>query len=352
MKAKYISFIATLLLILPFQSCYIHDDHDIVDDAEGNFDMLWKICNEYYCYFDYKNIDWNSIYDEYKPRVHNGMSNYELFDVCAEMLAELKDGHVNLSYPYDASRYWKWKEDYPENYSERIVYDHYLKNDYQIKGGFVYKILPENIGYMHYDSFSSEFSENLLDYILTQFKDCKGIIFDIRNNGGGNILNVNKLACRFTEKDSVLCGYTLRKTGPGHSEFADTIPDYIKHSSTSWSDTDNQNRSVKFLKDVAVLCNRGVYSAANDFIRTMKVLDNVTVIGDRSGGGGGIPCTFDLPNGWFVRLSTTPMIDINGVHTEFGIDPSEGFKVDMSEDAHITGRDAILDKAIEFLSTK
>ena len=160
------------------------------------------------------------------------------------------------------------------------------------------------------------------------------------------------MACRFTEKDSVLCGYTLRKTGPGHSEFADTIPDYIKHSSTSGSDTDNQNRSVKFLKDVAVLCNRGVYSAANDFIRTMKVLDNVTVIGDRSGGGGGIPCTFDLPNGWCVRLSTTPMIDINGVHTEFGIDPSEGFKVDMSEDAHITGRDAILDKAIEFLSTK
>jgi hypothetical protein len=78
MKTKYISFIAALLLILPLKSCYIHDDRDIVNDAEGNFDMLWKICDEYYCYFDYKGIDWNSVYEKYKPLVNNGMSDEEL----------------------------------------------------------------------------------------------------------------------------------------------------------------------------------------------------------------------------------------------------------------------------------
>lgn len=352
MKTKYLSFVATLLFILPLQSCYINDDSDIVNDAEGNFEMLWKICDEYYCYFDYKNIDWDSIHTAYKTRVHNGMSSDELFKVCADMLAELKDGHVNLSYGYDNSKYWKWHEDYPENYSARIVHEYYLNNDYHIKGGFEYKVLPQNIGYMYYDSFSSEFSKGLLDYILTQFKDCKGVIIDIRNNGGGSISNVNKIACRFSKEDKVLCGYTLHKTGPGHSEFADTIPNYIEHESSSISDINNENNIVKFLKDVVVLSNRGVYSAANDFIRTMKVLDNVTIMGDRSGGGGGVPCNFDLPNGWVVRLSTSPMLDINGVHTEFGIDPTEGFKIDMAPDAHITGKDAILDKAIEFLSAK
>ena len=352
MKTKYISFIAMLLLILPLQSCYINDDSDIVNDAEGNFDMLWKICDEYYCYFDYKNIDWDSIYAAYKPRVNNTMSNGELFKVCADMLAELKDGHVNLYNSYDASKYWKWSEDYPENYSERIVQENYLNNDYHMKGGFVYKVLPENIGYMHYDSFSSEFSEGLLDYILTQFKDCKGVIIDIRGNGGGNINNVNKIACRFSKEDKVLCGYTLHKTGPGHNEFADTIPNYLEHEATSSEDLEGGKSIIKYLNNVAVLSNRSVYSAANDFIRTMKVLDNVTIIGDRSGGGGGIPCTFDLPNGWCVRLSTTPMLDVNGVHTEFGIDPTEGYKIDMAPDAHVTGKDAILDKAIELLSTK
>lgn len=352
MKTKYISFIATLLFILPLQSCYIHDDSDIVNDAEGNFDMLWKICDEYYCYFDYKNIDWDSIYTVYKPRVHNDMSDEELFKVCADMLAELKDGHVNFYYDYDASKYWRWFEDYPENYSSRIVHENYLNNDYHRKSGFEYKVLPENIGYMYYDSFTSEFSDALLDHILTQFKDCKGVIIDIRSNGGGNIKNVNKIACRFSKENKVLCGYTLHKTGPGHNDFTDTIPDYIEHEISSFSDVNKEENLIKFLKDVVVLSNRGVYSAANDFIRTMKVLDNVTIIGDRSGGGGGIPCNFDLPNGWYVRLSTTPMLDINGVHTEFGIDPTEGFKIDMAPDAHITGKDAILDKAIEFLSTK
>ena len=343
MKTKYRIFIAALLFILPLQSCYIYDDRDIVDNAEGNFDMLWKICDEYYCYFDYKGIDWNEVYAKYRPSVYNGMSNDALFDVCANMLAELKDGHVNLSYSYDTSRYWKWKEDSPENYNERIVHENYLKNDYYLKSGFTYKVLPENIGYMYYDSFSSEFSDGLLNYILTQFQDCKGVIIDIRNNGGGNIQNVNKIACRFIKEEKVLYGYKIHKTGPGHSEFADTIPDYL---------TRKEGEHVNFLKEVVVLTNRGVYSAANDFVRAMKVLDNVTIIGDRSGGGGGVPCNFDLPNGWYVRLSTTPMLDINKVHTEYGIDPTEGFKVDMAEDAHITGKDAILDKAIEFLYAK
>ncbi|MBR5324100.1 MAG: S41 family peptidase [Muribaculaceae bacterium] len=343
MKTKYRIFIAALLFILPLQSCYLYDDRDIVDNAEGNFDMLWKICDEYYCFFDYKGIDWNEVYAKYRPLVHNGMGNDELFDVCSNMLAELKDGHVNLSYGYGTSRYWNWKEDYPENYSERIVCENYLKNDYGLKSGFTYKVLPENIGYMYYDSFSSEFSDGLLNYILTQFKDCKGVIIDIRSNGGGNLDNVNKIACRFSKEEKVLYGYKIYKTGPGHSEFADTIPDYL---------TVKKKEVVKFLKEVVVLTNRGVYSAANDFVRAMKVLDNVTIIGDRSGGGGGVPCNFDLPNGWYVRLSTTPMLDINKVHTEYGIDPTEGFKIDMAPDAHITGKDAILDKAIELLSAK
>ena len=343
MKPKFRIFIAALLFILPLQSCYIYDDKDIVDNAEGNFDMLWKICDEYYCFFDYKGIDWNEVYAKYRPLVYNGMDNDELFDVCTKMLAELKDGHVNLSYNYDTSVYWRWSQDYPENYSERIVHENYLENEFHIKSGFVYKVLPENIGYMYYDSFSSEFTDALLDHILTQFKDCKGVIIDIRSNGGGNLDNVNKIACRFSKEEKVLCGYKIYKTGPGHSELADTIPDYI---------TVKKKEVVKFLKEVVVLTNRGVYSAANDFVRTMKVLDNVTIIGDRSGGGGGVPRNFDLPNGWYVRLSAIPMLDINKVHTEYGIDPTEGFKVDVAPDAHITGKDAILDKAIEFLSAK
>ena len=360
MKAKHLLYIAALIFVLPLQSCFINQDKEMVNDAKTNFEMLWKICDEYYCYFDYKNIDWDSIYTAYEPRVYNGMSDDELFNVLGEMLGELKDGHVNLYSDYATSRYWKWFQDYPKNYDERLILENYFHYDYYSKGGFTYQILPENIGYIHYASFVDGFDDALLDHMLTMFKDCKGLIFDIRDNGGGSKANVNKLACRFTTEKKVLKGYLLHKTGVGHSDFTDTVPEYLTPPGTiasfNYIDTDSVNLSnldskrVRFLKPIAVLSNRNVYSAANDFIRTMKVVDNATVIGDRSGGGGGIPASFDLPNGWNVRLSVTPMLDIDKQHTELGIDPD--IKVDMADDAYATGRDAILDTAIEYLLAK
>jgi C-terminal processing protease CtpA/Prc len=219
--------------------------------------------------------------------------------------------------------------------------------------------LNENIGYIHYASFTDNVSEQFLNHVLTLFKDCKGIVVDIRNNGGGSVANVNKLACRFTNESKVLTGYDLHKTGKGHNDFGDTIAVYLTAPSSKVSQGENQEtentenldgQKVRFTKDVVLLTNRTVFSAANDFVRVMKVLDNVTVIGDHSGGGGAVPVSFNLPNGWSVRLSTTPSLDINFEHTEFGLDPD--IKVDMAPDASMTGHDAILDKAIEYLLAK
>lgn len=359
MKAKHLLYLAAFIFVLPLQSCFINEDRHIVNDAKGNFEMLWKICDEHYCYFDYKNIDWDSIYTVYEPRVHNGMSNHELFQVCADMLAELKDGHVNLYYDYNSSKYWKWYEDYPQNYNERIILENYFNFDYHYINGFTYQFLNENIGYIHYASFTDKVSEQLLDHILTLFKDCKGIVLDIRNNGGGSVSNINALGSRFTNESKVLTGYDLHKTGKGHNDFGDTIAVYLTAPSSKVNQTETQDtgsnenvgsQRVRFTKDVVLLTNRTVFSAANDFVRIMKVLDNVTVIGDHSGGGGAVPVSFNLPNGWSVRLSTTPTVDINFEHTEFGLDPD--IKVDMAPDASMTGHDAILDTAIEYLMAK
>ena len=41
------------------------------------------------------------------------------------MLKELQDGHTNLISSYDVSRYWIW-EQYPVNYDERLIDEHYL----------------------------------------------------------------------------------------------------------------------------------------------------------------------------------------------------------------------------------
>ena len=89
-------------------------------DPVANFEALWRIMDENYCFFSYKQVDWDEVYDRYRVQVTDTMDQYALFDLMAEMLRELKDGHTNLISSFDMSRYWDWYENYPSNYSEKL----------------------------------------------------------------------------------------------------------------------------------------------------------------------------------------------------------------------------------------
>lgn len=99
-----------------------------------------------------------------------------------------------------------------------------------------------------------------------------------------------------------------------------------------------------------LLTNRSCYSAANAFAAVMKSLPNVTLIGARTGGGGGLPWTSELPNGWSIRFSASPLYGPDGELTEFGIDPTEGFECHSPADELAAGYDNILSRAIEYLA--
>ncbi len=53
----------------------------------------------------------------------------------------------------------------------------------------------------------------------------------------------------------------------------------------------------------------------------MKACANVTILGDQTGGGSGLPFTSEIPNGWTVRFSACPMYDTKMQQIEFGIAP-------------------------------
>ena len=55
---------------------------------------------------------------------------------------------------------------------------------------------------------------------------------------------------------------------------------------------------------VVVLTNRTTYSAGNFFAAMMKAFPNVTLIGDRTGGGVGQSVGWELPNGWATSSSS------------------------------------------------
>ncbi len=335
MKKTLATLITYITLVFALNSC--QDIPEFENNPQGNFEALWKIIDEHYCFLEYKDVDWAEMKTKYQAKIGKSMTSEELFRVCSDMLKELKDGHTNLSSSFDVSRYWIW-EQYPKNYDERLIEEHYLEFDYKRANGIDYRILKNNFGYMHYGSFSYNLGEGNLDNILAYMAITDGLIIDIRDNGGGIILNAERLARRFMDRKT-LVGYISHKTGPGHNEFSEKYPYYLEPSKSH----------IRYYKPVVIICNRATYSAANNFASIMKSLPNVRIVGDITGGGCGMPFTSELPNGWTVRFSASPIYDSNGKLTEFGVEPSEGCKVDMTKADEDAGKDTILEHAFEVL---
>ena len=138
-----------LLAILPalsLASC--HEVEEYADDPRGNFEALWTILDEHYCFFKEKGVDWDAVHDKYSRRIGPEMTGEELFLVCADMLDELRDGHVNLSSSFNTSYYRKWWSDYPQNFSSRLIEESYFNFNYRQSSGMLFGILSENIGYI------------------------------------------------------------------------------------------------------------------------------------------------------------------------------------------------------------
>ena len=173
MKRRYILIIWSILLtLLPLlNGCIREEEFD--NTPQGNFEALWEIIDEQYCFLDYKQIDWDAIHDKYQPLITPGMSYDGLFEILGNMLAELKDGHVNLYSSSNMARYWDWYLDYPRNFNESII-EKYLGRDYRIAGGAKYTILEDNIGYIYYGDFSSGIGNGNLDEILLYLSACNG----------------------------------------------------------------------------------------------------------------------------------------------------------------------------------
>ena len=107
---------------------------------------------------------------------------------------------------------------------------------------------------------------------------------------------------------------------------------------------------VRYQKPVVVLTNRGCYSATNEFVSIMKYAPNVTIMGDKTGGGSGLPFTSELPNGWSVRFSASPMFNAEKEHIEFGVEPD--IYVNMSDADSKKNRDTIIEEARALLKNQ
>ena len=288
-----------------------------VTDHKTNFEALWKIMDERYCFFEEKGVDWDAVHTKYAQLLEKGgkISDLDFFNLMGEMLNELKDGHVNLISSFDVTMYSDWRGDPTEGLN---IYARAkeLPGVKLSSGGMAYqryKFQDDeelSFGYISYGSFSSSLGN--LDNIFQFMEEADGLIIDVRGNGGGALDNSTNLLSRFFD-EKTLVGYMSHKTGPGHSDFSDPMALYVEpyeEEEYRWTE-----------KPILVLQDRSCYSAANDFLTKIDLAGNVTRIGLKSGGGGGIPATQELPNGWVVRYSSVKNYDSTMKSVEEGIEP-------------------------------
>ena len=262
--------IIAILALLPLLLAGCHHVDEYNGGLYGNFDALWTIVDEHYCFFDEKDVDWNEIGRTYRSRIDpEGMKTAEFFALCAGMLDELRDGHVNLIASFNTSYYRAWWSEYPQNFDERLLEQYYLQFDYSTSGPLSYKVLHDSIGYMRVSTMASGINASALDAAIMQFADanCPSLVIDVRDNGGGMLTTTQTLVERFIDRPT-LAGYIRHKTGPGHSDFSEPFPFTYEPA----------KGHARWLRPVVVLANRSTFSAANNFVSIMHLLPNICLL--------------------------------------------------------------------------
>ncbi len=313
---------------------------DYADDPKSNFQYAWDYIDQHYAQFEIKEevhgLDWNAIYDQYEPMISSEMTDEELFDVIGEMLNELKDGHSNLS-SYFKRSFYEIEFLSQSNFNFDVVERNYLLQDisnptYNAINGTAWSIIDDSIGYMYFSSFQNSISQ--FDNILREFdeEEVVGLVLDMRGNGGGSSAARRVLFSYFIDEPT-LAGYNIYKTGSGHDEFTEPLPEVIEPG------------NYFFDKPVTLLTDRGCYSSTSHFAEYMKGLPNVTLIGDTTGGGGGTPVSTYLPNGWSMRCSGDIFLGRTFHNIEEGTDPDIFVNIDPTN----INEDAIIERAIQEL---
>lgn len=353
---------AAIIAISILASCEKYETLKEVDtDFVTNYEAFWTMVNEEYCFLgtafgNDKNVNWQSIYDKWMPIVKNDVkSEYELFNIMGKSLDVLRDGHIWMISDFKtyANNEYYLKPDgetyYNDDFVNGLVKNNYLisnsgKDDYKgdksfiTRNGITYGMIEregKKFAYIYYPKFTISIEEIDYKYIDPVVQEADAIIFDIRENpGGAGALGV-ELAGHFM-KEKKLVGYSAHKDGKGHDDFTEPYELYCTPSlKYNWAD-----------KQTALLTNRGVYSTANLFTSILKHAPNVIQVGQTSGGGGGLPMSHYLPNGWLVVFASNILLDVNMKHIEPGIAPDYEAEIGDYEE---TGKDGIVEKAIEEL---
>jgi hypothetical protein len=307
----------------------------------SNFDQLWGEYDRLYGAFEPKKIDWHALYQTYRPQVNEQTTDAELYRIMTSLLNHLDDNHVYLRPTADTKLPWYnggiLGRTNVNDYDGAVV-KRYLTENRTFAQEFVSGKLTSNIGYILLKGFEHNMASysQTMDSVLTYMRDTRGLIIDLRDNGGGEDRVAQYIANRFATERHL--SFTARlRNGPKHNDFGPELRFYTEPAG-----------NFQYTKPVVVLTNLTSYSSAETFMLAMLQNKQVIQVGDVTGGAFSDAITRDLPNGWSVRVPIADVRDATGRNLE-GIGIMPKVVVKNQPDDLKQGHDRALEKAIELL---
>lgn len=303
------------------------------------FDHVWHNFNDYYAFFEERHVDWEAQGAQYRPLVHDAMTDEQLFELLSEMLDPLDDDHVELSADTEtfeaefspAHDAFVFENELAEAFSHQTDFDDVDEyTSFQVKlarklplasvsnlkqAGLIGGIAPAiywgtingDVAYVNVtrmflfdeafdiedDNFEYDAEQDMealnriLNKVMAELKDTRAMIIDVRLNYGGSDFASLEIANRFAADElQVISKFARSYSGDTPIKYASTTP-----------------VSDPYLKPLVVLSSQETGSAAEIFLMAMNTLSNVTLVGEASNGRLSEILDKELPNGWELGLS-------------------------------------------------
>jgi C-terminal processing protease CtpA/Prc len=207
-----------------------------------------------------------------------------------------------------------------------------------------FKMLPGNVAYLHVRTMMTDDGAKLMRANAAAINAAKGLIIDVRHNGGGSSSNAFFMlqmmadkpfkAFRYTTRDYIAAERSWgRLPGWRRAPAIDMAPDPVTHISVP----------------VTVLTDAVTYSSAEDFVVGFKTIGRGKTIGETTAGSTGNQIQFRLPGGGFGMICAKHDTFPDGrQHQGIGLVPDVTVKPTVADIRQ--GRDPVLEKAVALLT--
>lgn len=310
-------------------------------DPLKNFDYLWQTFDTHYAFFGAHGVNWQAVREQYRPKVAALPKDGDPFPIFAEMLALLKDTHVRLSDGKRVAHVKKFPVATQAGPNGPVLLDdHYLEaglvaylkgpstpleapakstGNHQIAYG---RLKGKGYGYVaifSMDWFGKGEDDDVpldtrvqslqtaMDEVIDALQGVKGVVIDLRYNGGGEDAIALAIAGRFTHVPRPAWSKRPYEKGKTHGPF---------HMSV-------QPSSGKALPvPIVLLTSDFTVSAAETATMALRALPSTVQIGQPTRGVLSDRLEKVLPNGWTLSLSNEIYMDPQGTVFEVnGVPP-------------------------------